>query len=193
MGGQGFAFPRENLSLLESICLCPLPAQSNVWMSYVRRRWGGFNPLVLLIFLQVSGPHCAFHLPEIFQNPSVPGALPVRRVPTWGALRLPAWGQLPLCSQFYWAQGLAAAAIFRWVWLGWCYVYLSFFHCVPRTSWEGKKVSLACAYYLLCLLSGTEKRTKVFCEVIWPLSIYRNSAVIICWPESLSLGTSWIN
>lgn len=77
MGGQGFAFPRGNLSLPVSIFLCPLPAQSNVWMSYVRRKGGGFDPLVLCILLQVSGPHCAFHLPEIFQDPSVPGALPV--------------------------------------------------------------------------------------------------------------------
>ena len=43
------------------------------------------GPLVLhisLVRLQVSGPHRAFHLPEILQDPPVPGALPVRRVPT---------------------------------------------------------------------------------------------------------------
>lgn len=71
-----------------------------------------------------------------------------------------------------------------------------------RWFWSTEKVSLSPAYYLLppqgvsnyyCLIRDTKKRTEVFCEVIWLLSIYRNRAIILCKPESLSLGTSWIN
>lgn len=64
--------------------------------------------------LQVPGAHRPLRLPQVLQDPPVPGALPVRRVPPRGALRLPAGGQLPLRPQLHRAPSLAAAAVLRW-------------------------------------------------------------------------------